>query len=200
MKEIAAECGVEMSDEETFVIDRFNNDVNDDGHGTLIVNDADYLINNKLIVGEKAKSGSPLLYRGIGMFIDPENPLLIEVLTGSPTSYTYNPESTIADYPSTVGKSTLMITALQARNNARVVFTGSLEFFSNEFFESSVQKSNGKKFDKSGNEELAIELSKWLFKERGVLRAVEIKHHEVGQKEAPNAYTIKQEMVKYFFF
>lgn len=194
MKEIAGECGVEMSDEETFVIDRFNADVNDDGQGTLIVNDAEYLINNKLMVGEKVKSGSPFLYRGIGMSVDPENPLLVEVLTGSPTSYTYNPDSSIADYPNTVGKSTLMITALQARNNARVLFVGSLEFFSNEFFESSVQKSNGKKFDKSGNEDLAIELSKWLFKEKGVLRVVDVKHNQVGHKEAPNAYTIKQEL------
>jgi hypothetical protein len=40
-----------------------------------------------------------------------------------------------------------LISALQARNNARVAFVGSLDFFSNDFFESSVEKSiNGKKF------------------------------------------------------
>jgi len=66
IKEIAAECGVEFSDEDTFVIDRFNADVNDEGYGTLIANDAKYLINNKLIVGEKARQGAPVLYRGVG--------------------------------------------------------------------------------------------------------------------------------------
>ncbi len=66
IKEIAAECGVEFSDEDTFVIDRFNADVNDEGYGTLIANDAKYLINNKMIVGEKAKQGAPVLYRGVG--------------------------------------------------------------------------------------------------------------------------------------
>ncbi len=66
IKEIAGECGVEFSDEDTFVIDRFNADVNDVGRGTLIVSDVDNLINNKIIVGDKAKQGSPLLYRGIG--------------------------------------------------------------------------------------------------------------------------------------
>jgi hypothetical protein len=31
------------------------------------------------------------------MTIDPENPLLIEVLSGSPTSYTYKPEDSISE-------------------------------------------------------------------------------------------------------
>lgn len=196
IKEIAGECGVEFSDEDSLVIDRFNADKNDDGRSTLIVSDPEYLINNKLIVGDKAKTGSPFLYRGIGMTIDPENPLLHEVLTGSPTSYTYNPDSSIAEYPHTVGKSTLMISALQARNNARVMFFGSLDFFSNEYFESGVEKalSGGKRFDKSGNEELCAGLTQWLFKERGVLRVAEIKHNEVGKKMPPATYTIKQNL------
>lgn len=65
VKEIAGECGVEFSDEDTFVIDRFNSALNDDGQSTLIVSDTENLINNKLIVGE-AKTGSPFLYRGVG--------------------------------------------------------------------------------------------------------------------------------------
>jgi oligosaccharyltransferase complex subunit beta len=35
-------------------------------------------------------------------------------------------------YPHAVGKSTLLVAALQARNNARVVFSGSMDFFSDE--------------------------------------------------------------------
>jgi len=196
IKEIAGECGVEFSDEGTYVIDRFNAEMRDDGHGTLIVSDTDNLLNNKLIVGN-ARSGAPFLYRGVGMSIDPENPLLLEVLTASSTSYTYKPDDQIVDYPQTVGKGTLLATALQARNNARVLFVGSLEFFSNEFFESSVEKSseNSKRFTQSGNEELSVALTQWLFKEKGVLRVVEVKHHEVGQTQPPSAYTIKQNIV-----
>jgi oligosaccharyltransferase complex subunit beta len=44
-------------------------------------------------------------------------------------------------YPHAVGRSTLLIAALQARNNARVVFSGSLYFFSDEAFTSPVQKA-----------------------------------------------------------
>ncbi|CAF5151054.1 unnamed protein product, partial [Rotaria socialis] len=47
-------------------------------------------------------------------------------------------------YPATVGKRTLLISVLQARNNARVGFVGSLDFFSNDFFLSAAQPNNGK--------------------------------------------------------
>lgn len=196
IREIAGECGIEFSDEGTSVIDRFNSDVNDDGQNTLIVSDPQNLINNKLIVGN-SKSGAPLLYRGIAMTADPENPLLLDVLTGSSYSYTYKPEDKITEYPHSVGKSTLLVSALQARNNARVVFVGSLDFFSNDFFEAPVQRAgaNSKRFDKSGNEELSVALSQWVFKERGVIRVTGIAHHLVGESKPPIAYTIKQDIV-----
>ena len=90
-----------------------------------------------------------------------------------------------------------MISGIQARNNARAVFVGSLDFFSNEFFESAVQKSiaGSKRSDKSGNEQLSLALTQWVFKEKGVLRVSGIKHYRVGEKSAPVAYTIKQNIV-----
>lgn len=45
-------------------------------------------------------------------------------------------------FPHAVGTNTLLIAGLQARNNARVVFVGSLDFFSDEFFQSAVQNAN----------------------------------------------------------
>ena len=195
VKEIAGECGIEMSDEKTAVIDRFSADVNDDGRNTLIVVDRENLINNKLIVGE-AQQQSPLLYRGIGLSADAQNPLIVNILTGSSTSFTYTPNEKITEYPHSVGKSTLLIAALQARNNARVTFSGSLEFFSNEFFDSSVEKSlNGKRFDKSGNEQVAMSITQWTFKERGVLRVAKVEHHLASAKSSPAAYTIKDDTI-----
>lgn len=44
-------------------------------------------------------------------------------------------------YPHAVGRNTLLIAGLQARNNARVIFSGSLDFFSDAFFNSAVQKA-----------------------------------------------------------
>jgi oligosaccharyltransferase complex subunit beta len=197
IKEIAAECGVEFSDEGSYVIDRFNSDIKDDGRNTLIISDAENLINNKVIVGE-SRTGAGLLYRGIGMTADPENPLVMEILTASTSAYVYKPDEPISDYPHAVGKSTLLISGQQARNNARVVFIGSLDFFSNEFFEANAVKSTGpsnKMYQVSGNEQLSKALTQWVFKEVGVIRVAGVTHHRVGEKSSPSEYTIKQDIV-----
>ncbi|VDP31294.1 unnamed protein product [Soboliphyme baturini] len=94
-------------------------------------------------------------------------------------------------YPHAVGKSILLIGAMQARNNARVMFTGSIDMFSNEFFVSFVLKFGTTKMHEiSGNEQLAVALSRWVFKKTGVLRVVSLDHHRVGEKKPPQAYTI----------
>jgi oligosaccharyltransferase complex subunit beta len=88
------------------------------------------------------------------------------------------------------------VSALQARNNARIVFTGSLDFFSDSLFQSGVQKSGTeKKYEKSGNEALAIALSKWVFKEQGVLRVGRVRHHKVGETSPPEAYTVMDNVI-----
>lgn len=76
------------------------------------------------------------------MSTNSDNPLLIDILHGSRTSYSYNPRKKITDYPNTVGTNTQLIAALQARNNARVLFIGSLDFLSNQYFESKVRNTN----------------------------------------------------------
>jgi len=110
-------------------------------------------------------------------------------LHASSTAYSANPDEKITEYPHAVGKNTLLIAALQARNNARVVFFGSLEFFSNEFFTSAVQKIGSQKFQKSGNEILSLSISQWVFKEKGLLRVGEVSHNLVDG-DTPAAYTI----------
>ena len=75
------------------------------------------------------------------MTADPDNPLVLDVLHGSSSSYSHHPTKDVADYPHAVGTNTLLVAALQARNNARVVFTGSLDMFSDKFFQASVQKA-----------------------------------------------------------
>jgi len=52
------------------------------------------------------------------------------------------------------------------------------------------------RFAVSGNQDLAISLSQWVFKEKGVLRVGKVKHHRVGEKEPPQAYTILDDVVR----
>ncbi|NXF11380.1 OST48 glycosyltransferase, partial [Smithornis capensis] len=104
------------------------------------------------------------------MVADPDNPLVLDILTGSSTSYSFFPDKPITQYPHAVGRNTLLIAGLQARNNARVVFSGSLDFFSDAFFNSAVQKAapGSKRYSQTGNYELAVALSRWVFKEEGL--------------------------------
>lgn len=194
IRDIASECGFEVDEEQASVIDHLNYDVADSGKHTLIVADPKDIIHAPTIV--KNKNVSPILYRGVGLIADTENPLVMEILRASSSAYSYKPDEKITEYPHAVGKNTLLIAALQARNNARVVFSGSLDFFSDEFFTSPVQNvREGKRYEKSGNEALANDLSQWVFKENGVLRVGTVAHHRVGETNAPVAYTIGDDVV-----
>ncbi|KAH3817948.1 dolichyl-diphosphooligosaccharide--protein glycosyltransferase 48 kDa subunit-like [Dreissena polymorpha] len=189
LRELATECGLEFDEENTAVIDHLNFDVSDEGRHTTIVADSEFLLDAPIIVGKK--SAAPYLFKGVGMVADPDNPLVLPLLHASSSAYSYQPDAAIDDYPLAIGTNTLLVAALQARNNARVVFVGSIDFFSDQFFSSSVQKANGgKKYEKSGNQELALNLANWAFKTRGVLRVGDVKHHKQGEKEPPQAYTI----------
>lgn len=141
LRELASECGFEIDEEGSAVIDHLNYDVSDNGYHTKIIADPSTLIDAPVIVGNK--NIQPLLYQGTGLIADMDNPLILRLLTASSSAYSYNPQNSIKDYPHAVGKNTLLIAGLQARNNARVVFSGSLYFFSDEAFTSSIQKAQG---------------------------------------------------------
>ncbi|CAG0886332.1 unnamed protein product [Darwinula stevensoni] len=193
IRDIVAELGLEMDEEGASVIDHHNFDVRDEGLHTLVVAKVENLVDSAIIRGKVAPS-MPFLYRGTGLISDPENPLLIEILTGSSTSYSFNPNKEITEYPHAVGKNTLLIAGIQARNNARAVVSGSLEFFSDEFFLMDVKQSDYKELPSSGNQQLAENLSRWLFKERGVIRVANVDHHKPGETQ-PSGYTIMDDVI-----
>ncbi|MGH0132433.1 UNVERIFIED_CONTAM: hypothetical protein FKN15_049821 [Acipenser sinensis] len=196
LRELGSECGIEFDEEKTAVIDHHNYDISDPGEHTLIVADPESLMKSPTITGPA--TGKPILFKGVGMVADPDNPLVLDILTGSSTAYSYFPDRPITQYPHAVGKNNLLIAGLQARNNARVIFSGSLDFFSDAFFSSAVQKATpgSERHTQNGNLELAVALSRWVFKEEGVLRVGAVSHHPVGETTPPSAYTIT-DLVEY---
>lgn len=122
LRELATECGVEIDEDGASVIDHLNFDASDAGDHTTIVVPTENLIDSPLIVSDK--NVAPLLYQGTGLLADRDNGLTLQLLTGSTTAYSYITENSIKEYPHAVGKGTLLIAALQAKNNARVVFSG----------------------------------------------------------------------------
>ncbi|XP_055607583.1 dolichyl-diphosphooligosaccharide--protein glycosyltransferase 48 kDa subunit [Uranotaenia lowii] len=194
LRELASECGFEVDEENAAVIDHLNYDVSDAGDHTLIVASPENLIDSEIIVGKK--NVGPLLYKGTGLLADKENPLVLQLLTADSTAYSYIPDSPIKEYPHAVGKGTLLIAALQARNNARVVFSGSLYFFSDEAFLSAVTRvQDGKLHSKSGNQDVANAISGWVFGENGVIRVKSVTHHKEGESSPPASYTITDPVV-----
>lgn len=194
MRDIASECGFEVDEEHSAVIDHLNYDEADSGLHTRIVADAANLIKSPIVVGDKPVA--PILFQGVGLIADRENPLVMEVLRTDSSAYSYKPDEPITEYPHAVGKNTLLIAALQARNNARIVFSGSLDFFGDDFFMASVRDvHDGKRHDKSGNEELSLALARWVFKESGVLRVASVEHRLADGTAAPAAYTVGEDVV-----
>lgn len=54
--------------------------------------------------------------------------------------------------------------------------------------------------EQTGNMELAEALSRWVFKEAGVLRVGAVTHHPVGETTPPAAYTITDLVVSFLKF
>ncbi|XP_071494303.1 dolichyl-diphosphooligosaccharide--protein glycosyltransferase 48 kDa subunit-like [Diadema antillarum] len=194
LRDLGSNCGVEFDEEGTAVIDHLNYDVKDEGYHTLVVADAENLIDAETIAGPK--TSKPILFSGVGMIADADNPLVIDVLHASSSAYSHNPQEPVEEYPLAVGKNTLLMAALQARNNARVVFSGSVDLFSDAYFQSAVQKASGnsQRFEQSGNMALALAVTQWAFKEQGVIRVNRVAHHKVGESTPPSSYTIEDKV------
>ncbi|XP_044509829.1 dolichyl-diphosphooligosaccharide--protein glycosyltransferase 48 kDa subunit-like isoform X1 [Mangifera indica] len=195
IREIATECGVDFDEDATaMVIDHISYAVsNTDGDHTLIASDD--FIKSEVILGSN-KIEAPVLFQGIGHTLNPANSLVLKVLSASPSAYSANPKSKLSSPPSLTGSAISLVSVLQARNNARVMITGSLSLFSNRFFRSGVQKagSSTNRHEKSGNEQFLTELGKWVFHERGHLKALNVRHHKVGESDEPAIYRINDDL------
>jgi len=121
-------------------------------------------LENKYILGDLPKNAS-VLFRGIGHTNYEENILVSSVLKPSDKAYstlTKKGASTITK----VGSDIVLVSAIQSRNNARIIVSGSLDMFSNKFFQAKGFR----------NKDFCSEISKWVFAERGVLRASNVNH------------------------
>ncbi|KAJ7967356.1 Dolichyl-diphosphooligosaccharide--protein glycosyltransferase 48 kDa subunit [Quillaja saponaria] len=194
IREIATECGVDFDeDPAAMVIDHTGYAVSAvEGDHTLIASDD--FIKSDVILGSKQLE-APVLFQGIGHSLNPSNSLVLKALSASASAYSANPKSKLTAPPSLTGSAISLVSIVQARNNARILISGSLNMFSNRFFRSGVQKAGSPtKHEKSGNEQFLIEVSKWVFHERGHLKAVSVRHHKVEEEDEPAVYRINDDL------
>lgn len=129
IRNFARELDIEIDERDTSVIDHFNYNISDDGKHTLLV--SSNIVNNEAILSKEVIEGPPVLFRGIGHKVG-SVPLLTRILWANDTAYSYETrdDQVVDREPLAIGNSIGLISALQARNNARVTLVGSLEFFS----------------------------------------------------------------------
>ncbi|KAI9313497.1 Dolichyl-diphosphooligosaccharide--protein glycosyltransferase subunit WBP1 [Dichotomocladium elegans] len=129
------------------------------------------------IIGWDGKLKVPVVYEGATLLLG-KSPMLNRILSQ--------------------GKDDL-VAAMQARNSARVTFSGSLELFSDSSYEKKIEQTrpNGtaKRQVPSSNEAFVNEVVKWTFQEKNVLKIVSHRHHKAGEDTQPDSYRIKDEMV-----
>jgi oligosaccharyltransferase complex subunit beta len=165
IRELASECGIEFDEEGSYVYDhhyhaKSESDDPRDEHNVLALDpeqDINPLVKQTPILRHVVRNlTAPILYKGIGhQFSSPRSPSRdVTVLFGSPLSYsdksvvTTSSPSSSSSSSSTSSFSTRvqlprLISALQARNNARILIVGSLAFFSDRFFTAPVHKVIG---------------------------------------------------------
>jgi len=185
---IANECGLDFDQSQSAVIDYFSNV----GGDPTVVASTNW-IDSKVILGNAVLSSAPVIFHGIGHAAPSADisPLIYKALVASVTSYSAEPGRRVVEYPQSTATDTLLVTAIQTRNNARLVFSGSLDLFSNMYLISPVEVG-GKKYNQTSNEEFANGITSWCFGGRGLLRAQNL-HHQLsdGSVVNPLAYRIK---------
>lgn len=143
-RDFGREFDVELDDRAHHVIDHFNYDQRlDDGTHTTLVIPLSGVPSPFLSLS--TTTGPPILYRGIGHAAG-RQPLLSSILHALPTSYSYDLGDAPSEEPYLAGSATSLVSSLQARNNARITFVGSLDLFTDAFATASVASIDGSRF------------------------------------------------------
>lgn len=183
VRDLALELGVEFDEEGTHVIDHLNFDSSDFNRGHTLLTVSEVAQDNVPVIFSK-QIQTPVLWRGIGATLTESNRLVFPILSGSSSSYSARLEQVITKKPLATGRKVALVAALQARNNARVIISGSIDLFSNKLIDTAVSpysaSGNSKKFPKSGNEAFILELVQWAFKEKGVIVASTFTHKKTN--------------------
>lgn len=212
-RDFGREFDVGLDDRAHHVIDHFNYDQNlDDGtHTTLVIPLSSV---RSPFLSPSTSTGPPLLYRGIGHAAG-RQPLLSNILHALPTSYSYDLKASDppSEQPYLVGSATALVSSLQARNNARITFVGSLDLFTDAFAMASVASVDGSRcafsprrlnstdarlcrHEASGNAAFIKDLTSWTFHETGVIRAENVKHSRAVDGASRSLYRVRDELVR----
>ncbi|TPX33262.1 dolichyl-diphosphooligosaccharide---protein glycotransferase [Synchytrium microbalum] len=176
LRDLALEFSADFDEPGRNVLDAFSSPITEN---PARITSSHYIANPHIL--PSSITASTILFEGVGHRLTGRNPFIIPVLTGSASSYTGVKDGGV-DASSVLGTNNVLVSALQARNNARVIFAGSALMFSDELWDAKV---DGKPV---GNAQFAIELTKWAFHEKGVLKVRKFCHHEKNGTQQLGTY------------
>jgi len=154
--------GLELDEMGSQLKDNFNNIGNSRTIVTSQLAQAHPFITGRLPHGKIA-------FRGAGFkTVNFINHQLFPMAKGEPTTYS---RFEAAKRTERVGSDITLVASVQGLNNARAIFSGGLDLFSDEFFA----------LPELDNELFADNLLRWCFKDSGVLRVSNIKYYAVGK-------------------
>ncbi|KAF5826804.1 dolichyl-diphosphooligosaccharide--protein glycosyltransferase 48 kDa subunit precursor [Dunaliella salina] len=118
------------------------------------------------------------------------------MLSAPATSYSHDPRKSMQD-PPLAGLGISLLTLVQARNNARVMVAGSMNMFSDAYFEAEVALSPSGSKVKSGNKDFTLAVAQWTLQERAVLHAENLRHRLMSSppdSPSPSLYRVTDDV------
>ena len=193
------------------VVDHFNHDTSSSGQHDVL------LLPQPSLMGPGLRSffggdGTIAFPRATAQELGSNSPLIMPILRARNTSYSYNPkeDTEAVEDPFAVGEQISLVSAMQARNSARLTVFGSVEGLEDKWFDAELKSSAGSTI-RTANRDFASRVSAWTFQELGVLKVGRIEHHlstidqisggndslvQLGYPN-PTIYRIKNDVVRY---
>ena len=155
----------------------------------------DEIIISKNVIGINTIFKKPkgyILYKGIGMDLDPQNKYVFPILSGDKNSYSVS-KNTGEVFSN--GEHIKLVNGYQARNNRRVVVLGSTEICSDKFYYLSMNEESKSMLD-SPNAVFCKDILNWNFQKTGVLKFTNVRHNN-NQGKTLDTYRIKDYLEYY---
>lgn len=201
-------------DRNALIVDHFNYDTISaaDSHDTLLLSRPHQVRSDlKNYFGGDGILAFP---KAAGQALGNASPLLVPILRAPETAYSYDTkeQDQSVDDSFATGSQLSLVSAMQARNSARLTIVGSAESLQDKWFSASVKGPSDGKEVKTVNREFAQQVTSWAFKETGVVQVGRIEHYLTGgaveefalSNESrdinPKIYRVKNDVVSFYNF
>ena len=198
IRDLVNEFGVDFDDFDSEVKDSIylHYDTKESGLNRQLLDlKDDEIIISKNVIGIHNIFKNPkgyILYKGIGMDLDPQNKYVFPILSGDKNSYSVS--KTTGEVFSN-GDHIKLVNGYQARNNRRIVVLGSTEVCSDKFYYLSMGEDNKSILD-SPNAIFCKDIINWNFQRTGVLKFTNVKHNN-NKGQTLETYRIKDYLEYY---